>query len=1307
MQRQFAFCCLILGLVIVGTATDFSRADADLPGDVKAVWNVGKAWKETTPTRERICINGLWRWQPADDVTDSVPAGNWGFFKVPGSWPGSQAYNQKDCQTVYKDVSWQARDLRAVDVAWYQREITIPEAWRGRRIAVTIEYLNSYAAVHIDGRKMGEMYFPGGEVDITSACRPGSTHVLSFCVQAVPLGAAVMAFTDTGAPKRVKGTVSRRGLCGDVYLKSTPGEARVGDVKVNTSVRTWEISFDTALDDLQQGREYRLRARITDNGSEVKESSSASFTSADLTDGRFTFTAKWKPGKLWDIHTPQNKYVVQVSLVDAQGKELDTFRHVRFGFREFWIEGRDYYLNGTRIYLFVMPTDNALLGAAWANYDSVRESLLRLKSFGVNAVYTHNYGCQPGQHQGYAETLRAADDVGMLVGFSQPHFGHYDWKLPDAEKANGYARHAEFYVRMAQNHPSVVMYSMNHNALSYRGSRDPDKIDGLHNEQGEVGPRTSDNAKQGLLCQSIVERLDPTRVVYHHSSGNLGNMHTLNLYLGFAPIQEISDHFEHWATEGAKPLFLCEYLSPYPLDWTMYRGWYEGKRSFGSSPVPWEFCMGEWNAQFLGDRGFNLNEYDKTSLRWEANKWRTTKTWLRWTYPYSIVRSSSLGYDDQEEVWSMFTTDNWRAFRTHGVSTMNVFGYGPFWKLRDGVNKDRKNLKVDWENLQRPGFSADYIEERYTRMDQAFDRSDWTLTIAGKALVRNNMPLLAYIAGKPEHFTSKEHNYLPGETFGKQVVLINNSRETVTCDTSWSLALPQPIRGTKKTTIETGNQERIPLEFALPATLGHGAYDITMTAQFSTGETQEDTFTIHVLPRAQTLKSGTKVALFDPGRETARLLEHVGLACEPVEADADLSGFDMLIIGRQAITLDGQAPDVSRVRDGLKVIMFEQTAEVLEKRFGFRVQEYGLRRAFKRIPDHPVLAGIETEHLRDWRGEATILPERLVNYEPHPYSGTPRVEWCGIKVARCYRAGNWGSVSSVLIEKPARGDFLPIVDGGFSLQYSPLMVYREGKGIMLLCQMDVSGRTDAEPVAARLAANMVTYVSSYTPAPHRTLLYAGEAAGRTHLQQAGFNVGTYDGGTPATDQVLAVGPGGGESLAAHADAIRTWIKGGGHLLALGLAGREAGTFLPFSVHTEEREHICSVFDRPGTQSLLAGVGPADVHNRDPRKIELVSGGADVVGNGVLAKALDANVVFCQMVPWQFDYKKYYNQKRTYRRTSYLVSRVLSNMGCRSTTPLLEYCAGPLAESERKDRWLEGFYLDTPEEFDDPYRYFPW
>ena len=101
------------------------------------------------------------------------------------------------------------------------------------------------------------------------------------------------------------------------------------------------------------------------------------------------------------------------------------------------------------------------------------ESLKRLKSFGINYVYTHNYGCEPGTHLTFAEMLRAADDMGMLVGLSQPHFSDYDWKSPDADQKNNYARHAAFYVGVAGNHPSVVFYVTSHNSCGYCRRHEP------------------------------------------------------------------------------------------------------------------------------------------------------------------------------------------------------------------------------------------------------------------------------------------------------------------------------------------------------------------------------------------------------------------------------------------------------------------------------------------------------------------------------------------------------------------------------------------------------------------------------------------------------------------------------------------------------------------------------------------------------------------------------------------------------------------------------------------------------------------
>src|SRR5260221_9124131 len=176
-------------------------APLQLPEGVKTVWDLSKASHETTPTRERICLNGLWRWQPAGKQTENVPVGDWGYFKVPGCWPGITDYMQKDSQTLYAHPAWKDQNLGAVTAAWYQREITVPASWAGRRIAVQAETLNSLAVVSLDGKRVGEIRFPAGEVELTSASRPGAKHLLSMLVMALPLKAMTLAPTASITPR--------------------------------------------------------------------------------------------------------------------------------------------------------------------------------------------------------------------------------------------------------------------------------------------------------------------------------------------------------------------------------------------------------------------------------------------------------------------------------------------------------------------------------------------------------------------------------------------------------------------------------------------------------------------------------------------------------------------------------------------------------------------------------------------------------------------------------------------------------------------------------------------------------------------------------------------------------------------------------------------------------------------------------------------------------------------------------------------------------------------------------------------------
>lgn len=1267
------------------------------------MWDLDEAFRETTATRERVCINGLWRWQPAGAADGSPPPDGWGLFKVPGSWPGINDWMQKDCQTVHPHERWKDQKLGDVRAAWYERTITIPREWSGRRIAIRADALDSFARVFVDGAPAGELRFPGGELDLGKHCRPGRRHRLNVLVVALPLDAVMASYGDSASVKQVKGEVARRGLCGDVFLDGVPSGPRITDVRVAPALRQKALFFECGLADLEPGRSYALRGTIAQDGHVVQSVASPPLTTADLRGGRFAFSAWAKGLRTWDVHTPGNQQTLSLSLTSARGVALDTYFPVQFGYRELWIEGRDFVLNGKRLHLCAIPIDSAGIGAFTATYAAVRETLERMKSFGVNFVYMHNYGCEPGTHLGFDELLRAADDAGMLVGFSLPHFGQYRWEAPDADRSNGYARHVEHYVRVAQNHPSVVAYAMSHNACGYNEDMNPDLI-GIRAVRDVWSGK---NAERALRAEAIARRIDPSRIVYHHASGDLGSMHAMNFYLNFVPIQELSDWYEHWASAGVKPAFMCEYGVPFSWDFAMYRGWCEGVRTFGSAQVPWEFCLAEWGSQFLGDRAFEMSEQEKANLRWEAKQFREGKRWFRWDYP-SVLGSDV--FDLQHTVIARYLTDNFRAFRTWGVSGISPWEYGPFWRARPGLERRRRDLDVDWDRLQRPGFSPDYVDQSFEGMPYAFERSDWLPMAEAESLYRNNLPELAYLAGKPARFTSKDHVFTPGETVQKQIVVINDGRESTRCDYEWSVA-GHGAAGEGSVHVGPGEQQRVALEIPLAGSTPPGTLEIQLSARFPGKTPQPDAFALHVVARPEPVALRSPVAVFDPGGETARELAELGIPVQPLgEADfARGPSGGILVIGKGALGIDGRAPSLDAVRRGLRVVVFEQTAEALEKRLGLRVHEYGLRQVFPRVADHPIVQGVAAEQLRDWRGEATLVPPRSkYRTDEHQFNGAPTVHWCGIAVTRAWRSGNRGNVASVLIEKPQRGAFMPLLDGGFSLQYSPLLEYREGSGVVVFCQLDVTGRSETEPTARQIVGNLLRYLDGYRPSPVRRARYAGDAAGRQWLERIGVSATAYRGGLLADDDVLVLGPGGGKAVGVGARAeraVRDWVDRGGHLLAIGLDEQELGSLLPFRVTTQNAEHISTTFPSAPLRSLLAGVSPADLVNRDPRDLPLVTGGAVLSGNGVLACASSHDAVLCQIVPWHFDPLAQRNLKRTFRRASFAVSRLLANLGVVATTPLLDRFSRPAAANE--SRWLDGMYVDRPEEWDDPYRFFRW
>ena len=195
----------------------------------------------------------------------------------------------------------------------------------------------------------------------------------------------------------------------------------------------------------------------------------------------------------------------------------------------------------------------------------------------------------------------------------------------------------------------------------------------------------------------------------------------------------------------------------------MYRGWYKGHREFGSAVAPWEFCVAEWNAQSLGRRAYQITEAEKENLRWEAEQFRQGRAWRRMDYPHNL--RLAMAFEDVFRVLAMQVTETIAPSAPGETPPLPRRGIPGTTGMRPPHERGSDNLplEVDWEHLQRPGPRPAYVHEEEAREQLAYHPSDYKPTLVAEALYRNYMPLLAYIGGKPAAFTSKDHNFLPGE----------------------------------------------------------------------------------------------------------------------------------------------------------------------------------------------------------------------------------------------------------------------------------------------------------------------------------------------------------------------------------------------------------------------------------------------------------------------------------------------------------------------------------------------------------------
>jgi beta-galactosidase len=694
-------------------AVNLEGTDAELPAGMTLKWDQASVTKLNSK-RAQISLDGLWRFMPATEGTLEPPKAGWAYIKVPGSWQNS-GERAPDLVARGGGPTWERYDGAHVSRAWYERKVPIPADWQSRAISLRFDRVCTDAIVYVNGKECGKIAWPWGSVDITSTVKAGETANVRVLVAAIADAEQVGTFWQNALSSTVtfsSGSLKSRGLAGNVFLETRASEAHVTDVFVRTSTRRREVSLDVELAGLKQAGSVQVVAEMENEKAEVEKR----FTAEVAVDAREmqTITASWSwlDPRLWDVGQG-NLYILRLKV---RGAGVDDEYNQRFGFREFWAEGRQFYLNGTTIHLRQPCFYNGPRGQVGDIFSEM----------GSESVDTRGDRADSGRN------LEEADRKGYLVAqyvlnankYLMNSRGQIPWeqgKEHALERANVWMRHY-------RNHPSVVMWIAGFNFFNNAVDADPRHIG--QRGWGEGDPRWQRLMATGKDMFDELGNLDRTRVWYSHAGAHTGDIYTMNCYLDLIPLQEREEWLSAWAESGEMPVSMVEFGTP--MDCTFRRARHGFESNITSEPL-----LTEYAAIYFGNDAYAVEE----------PRYRQ--------YLHDLFRSGMLygssenrldEYTNNHKIQQLFRANTWRSWRTAGLP-----GGLRTWSWSQDSLKEINGPTLAWIAGPKGAYAAkdhhfspgQEIEKQIVlinddRQPQDFTAT-WIATVAGKEMARNEV----------------------------------------------------------------------------------------------------------------------------------------------------------------------------------------------------------------------------------------------------------------------------------------------------------------------------------------------------------------------------------------------------------------------------------------------------------------------------------------------------------------------------------------------------------------------------------------
>lgn len=421
-------------------------------------------------------------------------------------------------------------------ICGYRRVLDVPEAWKGKRIFLTIDGAAHESEVFLNGEKIGEHHcgYTAYTMEVSDFLCYGARNDVVIKVNSEenlnipPFGYVIDYMTYGGIYRDVYLEVKNQEHISDIFVKP---EFELAGAKGKDAVLASELTVAGEWNQLLVRQSIRLYGeeeyRVIGEQSIAAEQSDLRFPVGDVL--------------LWDTESP-NLYEVKTELLSG-GKLLDE-KVVRTGFRKAEFREDGFYLNGAKFKIRGLNRHQSYPYAGYAMPESMQklDADILKEELGVNAVRTSHY---PQSHY----FLDRCDETGLLVFTEMPgwqHIGDEAWKEQAVENVKD-------MVLQYRNHTSIILWGVRINE-----SQDDDAFYRRTNE--------------------MAHKLDPTRptggVRAHKKSSLLEDVYTYNDFVhdgkspGCEPKKKVTSDMK-------KPYLVSEYNGHmYPtkaFDWEEHR----------------------------------------------------------------------------------------------------------------------------------------------------------------------------------------------------------------------------------------------------------------------------------------------------------------------------------------------------------------------------------------------------------------------------------------------------------------------------------------------------------------------------------------------------------------------------------------------------------------------------------------------------------------------------------------------------------------------------------------------------------------